>query len=149
MEGNDFSRAAKARSLNDFFHAQGRIYIVVDATREDVILPEHLKGELSLHLVLNTKMPQIIEIKAKGVRSRFSFGGVSSDCIIAMDAIWAAFVPAGRMDDGLFWEDAMPALLREKIALAAQAEAAQQNNPDDQAVAAPSREKKPHLRVVK
>ncbi len=150
MEGNDFSRAAKARSLNDFFDAQGRIYIVVDATREDVTLPDHIKGEVSLHLVLNSKMPQIIEVKAKGVRSRFSFGGISSDCIIPMDAIWAAFVPGGRMDNGLFWQDAMPALVREKIERVSQAEDDKQNN-HDQAAAPPStiRGKKPRFHVVK
>ncbi len=112
----DFALATKARKLARYFQQHGRIHVVLDATREDVCLPAHLKNNPALNLVLNVRMPQAITLDASGLHSRFSFSGQPFDCHVPMDAIWAAYVPGQSMDEGLIWEDSVPALVRSALA---------------------------------
>lgn len=148
MDSINFAHASKARQLQQFFQQQGRIYIVVDATREDCILPEHLKNDPALNLVLNVRMPQPIHIRADGLRSRFSFAGKAFDCHIPLDAIWAAHVPGGNLEDGLLWQEAMPALVRSVLEMTMLEEA----HPLPEEDVPATEEKTPHsprLRIVK
>ena len=104
----DFEDALKAKKLRNFFHEKGRIYIVVDATSEDVQVPSFLQGDPALRLVLNTRMPQPIYIRDGFVESNFSFSGAAHHCVIPMNRIWAAYVPDLDMESGLIWHESIP-----------------------------------------
>ena len=103
-----FEDALKAKQLRDFFNEKGRIYIVVDATSNDVVVPDFLKGDPALRLVLNTRMPQPIYIRDSFVESNFTFSGVSHHCVIPLTHIWAAYVPEQDLESGLVWESSIP-----------------------------------------
>ncbi|MDQ6978962.1 MAG: ClpXP protease specificity-enhancing factor SspB [Mariprofundaceae bacterium] len=148
----NFARATKVRKLRRYFEQQGRIYIVVDATRQDVILPEHLKGDPAVNLVLNMRMPQRIEIGDDAVRSRFSFGGQSTDCEIPLDAIWASYVPGTNMEDGIVWKESVPEVVRTVMDMLE----AQHDEDEDEAASPPliedeerAKTGRPQLRIVK
>jgi len=156
-----FADAAKAKALREYFSKHGRIYIVVDATGDDVRVPEQFRGDPALRLVLNVRMPQPIYIRDDALESDFSFGGVVFPCHVPMARIWAAYLPEGDLDQGLVWEDDVPEVIRAVVeAMRAGA------HPDDDAPPAesetgaqddaPSRQDAPasgrkvrHLRVVK
>ena len=104
----NFSDALKAKKLRNYFHEQERIYIVVDATSDEVQVPEFLKGDPALRLVLNTRMPQPIYIRDGFVESNFSFSGTAHHCVIPLNRIWAAYVPEQDLDSGLIWDDCVP-----------------------------------------
>ena len=70
-----FADAAKAKQLREYFAEHSRIYIVVDATSDDVDLPDSLKGDPALRLILNSRMPQMIHIREDALESNFSFSG--------------------------------------------------------------------------
>jgi len=100
--------ARKAKELRDYFDSNGRIHLVVDATRDDVQVPANLKGDPTLCLLLSVRMPQIIEITKNGVKSTFSFSGNPFACVIPIDAIWAAYPPKMSLDQGVIWQDDIP-----------------------------------------
>jgi len=108
----EFAGAAKARQLREYFARHGRIYIVVNATDDDVIVPEHLHGDPALRLVLNARMPQTIIIRDDTLESEFSFSGNLFHCCIPMHAIWAAYVPEQKIENGILWEDDVPETIR-------------------------------------
>jgi stringent starvation protein B len=108
----NFEDALKAKQLRDYFHEKGRIYIVVDATSDDVVVPDFLKGDPALRLVLNTRMPQPIYIRDSFVESNFTFSGVSHQCVIPLSYIWAAYVPEQDLESGLMWESNIPETVR-------------------------------------
>ncbi|MDQ6960999.1 MAG: ClpXP protease specificity-enhancing factor SspB [Mariprofundaceae bacterium] len=103
-----FSQAQKSKDVQKYFQQQGRIHIVVNASRDDVILPDFLKGDPALRLVLNCRMPQPIHFFHDRIESQFSFSGVLSLCVIPLSAIWAAYPPELSMEDGLMWESDIP-----------------------------------------
>jgi len=107
-----FSKAAKAKQLREFFQQYGRIYIVVDATHDDIVVPDFLKGDPALRLVLNSRMPQPIYIRDDALTSDFSFSGQSHTCHIPMAYIWAAYQPDDDLEQGLVWEDCVPETIR-------------------------------------
>lgn len=107
-----FAGAAKARKLREYFARHGRVYIVVNATNDNVTVPEHLHGDPALRLVLNVRMPQAIIFKDDALESEFSFSGKLFHCSIPMQAIWAAYVPEQRIENGLLWEDDVPETIR-------------------------------------
>ncbi len=160
-----FEDALKAKQLRDFFHEKGRIYIVVDATSDDVVVPDFLKGDPALRLVLNTRMPQPIYIRDSFVESNFTFSGVAHHCVIPLSHIWAAYVPESGMESGLIWESSIPETVKmvfqavedmqmdkesapEMRVVATRAKSDDKNNKDNK-----HNKKKPrkvgHLRVVK
>jgi len=108
----EFAGAAKAKQLREYFARHGRIYIVVNATGDDVVVPEHLHGDPALRLVLNARMPQAIIIKDEGLESEFSFSGNLFHCSVPMQAIWAAYVPEQQIENGILWEDDVPETIR-------------------------------------
>jgi len=151
----DFSSKAKAKQLRDFFSDNGRIYIVVDATADAVDVPEFLKGDPALRLVLNTRMPQPIYIRDDAVASVFSFSGQSHDCHIPLQHIWAAYHPDRDLESGLVWEDAVPEMIRAVIAaqqapatIDPQTETVVTEEPTTDATPE-TKTNAPHLRVVK
>ncbi len=108
----EFAGVAKARQLREYFARHGRIYIVVNATDDQVIVPEHLHGDPALRLVLNARMPQAIIIRNDTLESEFSFSGSLFHCCIPMYAIWAAYVPEQKIENGILWEDDVPETIR-------------------------------------
>ena len=106
-----FSDAAKAKTLREYFSRHGRIYIVVDATSDDVLLPDNLKGDPALRLVLNSRMPQAIMIRDDRLDSDFSFSGIVHSCRIPMHTIWAAHLPDGDLKQGIIWDEDVPELI--------------------------------------
>jgi len=108
----EFAGAAKAKQLREYFARHGRIYIVVNATDDDVVVPEHLHGDPALRLVLNVRMPQIIFIKDDMLESELSFSGNLFHCSIPMQAIWAAYMPEQQIENGILWEDDVPETIR-------------------------------------
>jgi len=110
-----FSDAAKAKQLRQYFNRYGRIFIVVDATGDDVVLPDSLKGDPSLRLVLNMRMPQQIHIRDDYLDSDFSFSGRIFSCRIPMHAIWAAYQPEGDLEQGLIWDDSVPEIIKSMV----------------------------------
>ncbi len=111
----EFAGAAKARELREYFSRHTRIYIVVNTTGDDVIVPEHLRGDPALRLVLNARMPQHIRISAESVESDFTFSGSPFHCVIPMQAIWAAYMPEQQLENGILWEDDVPETIREVV----------------------------------
>jgi len=107
-----FSDAAKAKALREYFSRHGRTYIVVDATSDDVLLPENLKGDPALRLVLNSRMPQAIMIRDDRLDSDFSFSGQAYSCRIPMHAIWATYLPDGDLEQGIIWDDDVPEFIK-------------------------------------
>ncbi|MDX8405693.1 MAG: hypothetical protein R8K50_06020 [Mariprofundus sp.] len=110
-----FSDAAKAKQLREYFNRYGRIYIVVDATGDDVELPDNLKGDPALRLVLSLRMPQQIHIRDDRLESDFSFSGQVYACRIPMHTIWGAYQPEGELEQGIIWEDSVPEMIRSLV----------------------------------
>lgn len=111
----EFADAAKAKQLREYFARHGRIYIVVNAIDDCVVLPEHLHGDPALRLVLNARMPQRIIIKDDVLESEFSFSGKLFRCSIPMQAIWATYVPEQQIENGILWEDDVPETIQTVI----------------------------------
>jgi len=107
-----FSDAAKAKKLREYFNRHGRIYIVVDATQDDVLVPESLSGDPALRLVLNMRMPQVIHINDDRLDSDFSFSGQIFSCQIPMHTIWAAYLPEGELEQGIIWDESVPEMIK-------------------------------------
>jgi len=103
-----WSDAAKAKKLRGFFQKHGRIYIVVNASEKDVRVPEDLKGNPALQIVLNVRMPQSITFHDDALESKLSFSGHVFPCRIPMHCIWAAYVPEHGFDAGILWESDVP-----------------------------------------
>ncbi|MDT8375714.1 MAG: ClpXP protease specificity-enhancing factor SspB [Mariprofundaceae bacterium] len=154
-----FVNAAKAKKLKEFFQQHGRIYIVVDATGDEVVVPGSLKGDPALRLVLNMRMPQAIHIREDALESDFSFSGQIYTCRIPMNRIWAAYLPEGGMEQGMIWEEDVPETIR---AVVSAVRGLQQDAPDAETGieasaerADPAADEQPeekrvrHLRVVK
>ncbi|PIP03161.1 MAG: hypothetical protein COW18_13925 [Zetaproteobacteria bacterium CG12_big_fil_rev_8_21_14_0_65_54_13] len=120
-----FADAAKAKELRDYFNRYGRIYIVVDATGDDVVLPDNLKGDPALRLVLSLRMPQQIHIRDDRLDSDFSFSGQIYACRIPMHTIWAAYQPEGELEQGIIWDDSVPEIIKSMV------QAVRSNQPDD------------------
>jgi len=155
----EFAGAAKAKQLREYFARHGRIYIVVNATDDDVIVPEHLHGDPALRLVLNVRMPQAIIIKDDVLESELSFSGSLFHCSIPMQAIWAAYMPEQQIENGILWEDDVPETIRAVVkAVRGMREENNkdepENNPDTKPLKPEAEEEQGgrrvgHLRVIK
>lgn len=160
-----FADAAKAKQLREFFSKHGRIYIVVDASSDDVDVPEEFRGDPALRLVLNQRMPQPIYIREDAVSSDFSFSGRVYPCRIPMHAIWAAYLPEGALEQGIVWDADVPEMIRtmvqavrslqeeqdgeERESQASEAEEQASASPEQKQEKATRGRRKGHLRVVK
>jgi len=150
-----FEDALKAKQLRDYFYKHKRIYILVDATADDVVLPAHLKDEHALPLVLNARMPEPIHIRDGFLESNFSFSGVKHHCVIPMGRIWAAYLPERDLSSGIVWENAMPEVVKLVMQGAEALKEKQQAkaSPESERQAPQPKEKKGkkfgHLRVIK
>ncbi|OIO68131.1 MAG: hypothetical protein COW19_02000 [Zetaproteobacteria bacterium CG12_big_fil_rev_8_21_14_0_65_55_1124] len=108
----ELAGAAKARELRAYFSRHGRIYIVVNTTGDDILVPEYLRGDPALRLVLNVRMPQHIRITDDSLESDLTFSGSPFHCVIPMQAIWAAYMPEQQLENGILWEDDVPETIR-------------------------------------
>jgi len=155
----EFAGAAKAKQLREYFARHGRIYIVVNATDDDVLVPEHLHGDPALRLVLNVRMPQAIIIKDDVLESELSFSGNLFHCSIPMQAIWAAYMPEQQIENGILWEDDVPETILAVVKAVRgmreeNSKDAPGNNPDAEALKPEAEEgqggrRVGHLRVIK
>ena len=150
-----FADALKAKKLRDFFYEQKRIYIVVDATCDEVDVPEFLKGDPMLRLVLNARMPQPIHIRDSFLESNFTFSGVAHHCVIPMNRIWATYLPDGDISSGIIWDEDTPEMIRSLMDEIKEAHMDSEQEDADEALVKPSDDSKGkgraagHLRVVK
>jgi len=154
--GTNSADAAKARKLRAFFQKHGRIFIVVDATAEAVRVPQYLKSDPALRLVLSVRMPQPISFHDDALKSELSFSGKVFPCRIPMRYIWASYVPEQGMDAGILWEADMPDSIRAVVSAARKLhEVTQQDEEVGSSAAGGDAETPPvkrqirHLRVVK
>ncbi len=85
---------------------EGRIMLCLDATYSGVEVPSRFKNDTDLKLILNSKMPNPIEIGEDAVRSELRFGGIPHYCTIPFDAIWSVFNP--DTNHGMMWPESMP-----------------------------------------
>ncbi|MDX8395921.1 MAG: ClpXP protease specificity-enhancing factor SspB [Mariprofundaceae bacterium] len=151
-----FSNMEKAKKLRGFFQQYGRIYIVVDATSDDVRVPDFLRGDPALRLVLNVRMPQAIHIHDDVVESDFSFSGTIHTCHVPMAYIWAAYLPEGDLEQGIVWEEDVPETIRAVMNAAKKIETEPVDAEEKQTTETiaekpeePAGRKVRHLRVVK
>ena len=150
----NFEDALKAKKLRDFFHKTGRVYIVIDSTRDEVDVPDFLKGDPALRLVLNARMPQPIYIRDSFLESNFTFSGVAHHCVVPMNCIWAAYQPDLDMNSGLIWDDAIPETVQAMMAAISELEESEQivdeKPKEDKPQIEPTKGRKVgHLRVIK
>jgi len=110
-----FSDAAKAKKLREYFARHGRVYIVVNATLEEVDVPDQFRGDPALRLILNSRMPQPIFIHDDMLQSDFSFSGHTYPCRIPMHAIWASYLPDGDLEQGIIWDDCVPEMIQSLV----------------------------------
>ncbi|MDQ7010986.1 MAG: ClpXP protease specificity-enhancing factor SspB [Mariprofundaceae bacterium] len=148
-----FADAAKAKKLREFFARHGRIYIIVDATGDDVQVPDHLRGDPALRLVLNARMPQPIYIRDDALESEFSFSGEIYACRLPMHAIWATYLPDGNIENGIIWEEDVPETIRTIVQavrdMTPDRESGAEEAAADEKTASPPGRKVRHLRVIK
>jgi len=111
----EFAGAAKARELRTYFSRYGRVYVVVNATSDDVRVPAHLNGDPALRLVLNVRMPQQILIGDEALESDLTFSGTPFHCVIPMHAIWAVYEPEQQLENGIVWEEDVPETIRTMV----------------------------------
>jgi len=138
----NFEDALKAKRLREFFHEKGRIYVVIDASRDEVDVPDFLKGDPALRLVLNARMPQPIYIRDSFLESNFTFSGTAHHCVVPMNCIWAAYQPDLSMDSGLIWNDAIPETVQAMMAMIDDLEEGEQ-------IVEEPKEEKPQVESVK
>ncbi len=156
MESN-IANAAKARKLKQYFERHGRIFIVVDASRDGVVLPDHLLGDPALKLILNVRMPQPIYFRDDYLESTFSFSGQSFACHIPLEAIWAACLSNQEIDNGMIWEKDMPESVQEVLSAVRNLQETDsgqsENQPEGDTVKKAETDKaqktRKHLRVIK
>jgi len=148
-----FADAAKAKKLREFFARHGRIYIIVDATGDDVQVPDHLRGDPALRLVLNARMPQPIYIRDDALESEFSFSGEIYACRLPMHAIWATYLPDDNIENGIIWEENVPETIRTIVQavrdMTPDKESSAEEAAADEKASSPPGKKVRHLRVIK
>ena len=148
-----FADAAKAKKLREFFARHGRIYIIVDATGDDVQVPDHLRGDPALRLVLNARMPQPIYIRDDALESEFSFSGEIYACRLPMHAIWATYLPDDNIENGIIWEENVPETIRTIVQAVRDMTPGKESSAEeaaaDEKASSPPGKKVRHLRVIK
>lgn len=144
-----FADAAKAKKLREFFARHGRIYIIVDATGDDVQVPDHLRGDPALRLVLNARMPQPIYIRDDALESEFSFSGEVYACRLPMHAIWATYLPDDNIENGIIWEEDVPETIRTIVQAVRDMTPDKESGTEEAEDETPPGRKVRHLRVIK
>ncbi|MEO5332919.1 MAG: ClpXP protease specificity-enhancing factor SspB [Magnetococcus sp. YQC-5] len=94
---------------------EGRVMLCVDATKPGVQVPRRFSSDNGLRLILNSIMPQPIEIGPKAVESELRFGGIPHYCVIPYEALWGVFNPDTH--HGMFWTESMPEEIRKQHGL--------------------------------
>ncbi|MDQ6950475.1 MAG: hypothetical protein Q9M26_02285 [Mariprofundales bacterium] len=162
VENSELQRARKAKEVRDYLDRNIRIHLLIDSTRDGVVVPPHLMGDPGLCLLLNVRMPQRIDISPKGVSSVFSFSGQPFGCFVPLDAVWAVYPPGGSLDQGVVWPESVPAQVQQVMREAIERESVEQVGGDGShaeggesgATSAPEpssdggKRRKGHLRIV-
>jgi stringent starvation protein B len=96
----------KGEIIQRLLDTEGRIMLCIDATYTSVDVPSRFKNDTSLMLILNSKMPNPINVEKDHIHSELRFGGIPHYCNIPFDAIWSAFNP--DTNHGMMWPESMP-----------------------------------------
>ncbi|MBF0286094.1 MAG: hypothetical protein HQL51_16720 [Magnetococcales bacterium] len=107
---NQTPQPGKDEVIRLLLEHEGRVMLCLDATRPGVSVPRRFAKDPGLRLILNSRMPQPIEIGADSVESELRFGGIPHYCVIPFDALWGVFNP--DTGHGMFWADSMPPAVR-------------------------------------
>jgi stringent starvation protein B len=117
---------------------RGIVMIHLDARREGVVVPEHLRGEANLCLNLSYRFaPGDLVVSTEGVRSTLSFSGQYASVVVPWAAVFAISNPAARVPVAMFPEDMPPEVLKRVLGA----------TPTSEAPAAPNPRKR-HLRLL-
>jgi stringent starvation protein B len=127
----------KGEVISLLLETEGRIMLCLDATYTGVDVPSRFKNDTNLMLILNSNMPNPIDIGTDSVCSELRFGGIPHFCKIPYDAIWSAFNP--DTSHGMMWPDSMPEEVLKQHGLA----------PLNELILPPERVKKPVVKSKK
>lgn len=98
----------------------GLVRVHLDARRDGVDLPEHLRGDLMLSLNLSRRFQlEMFEVGPLAVKASLSFGGERYPCVLPYRAIWR--LESRETGEVALFEDTVPP---ELLAAAEAAEAA-------------------------
>ncbi|MBF0622880.1 MAG: hypothetical protein HQL54_13245 [Magnetococcales bacterium] len=110
---DDIQQPEKSEVVRLLLELEGRVMLCLDATRKEVEVPRRFVSDPGLRLILNSKMPQPIEITEKAIESELRFSGIPHYCVIPYGALWGAFNP--DTGHGMFWPNSMPKDIRENL----------------------------------
>ncbi|MBF0126345.1 MAG: hypothetical protein HQM02_03950 [Magnetococcales bacterium] len=100
----------KADVVRLLLESEGRVMLCLDATRPGVVVPRRFASDIGLRLILNSNMPQSIDIGPDTIESELRFGGIPHFCVIPYEALWGVFNPDSK--HGMFWTESMPEEIR-------------------------------------
>lgn len=105
-----FQLTQKADVVRLLLATEGRAMLCLDATYPGVMVPRRFNKDIGLRLILNSTMPQPIEIGQETIESELRFGGIPHYCVIPYEALWGVFNPDTH--HGMFWAESMPPAIR-------------------------------------
>lgn len=102
------------RQVANHLFSRGEVYVVLDARRDGVEVPQHLKGDCALKLQVGLGLhPPIHDLKCTeaGISGTLSFNRQPFHCTLPWDAIFAL---VDSKSYGKVWEDELPEEFRAK-----------------------------------
>jgi hypothetical protein len=88
------------------------VLVHIDASRSDVEVPDHLKGNPSLTLALSYQFQGETKSDEHGVESYLRFRGNYHRCVMPWEAIWGMTKPEG---ENRLWPEDLPESLVAKL----------------------------------
>lgn len=105
-----FPQPEKAEVVRFLLEKEGRVMVCLNAGATGVDVPRRFAKDEGLQLILNSNMPQPIDITDVGIESELRFGGFPHYCIIPFEAVWGVYNP--DTGHGMFWPEAMTPSVR-------------------------------------
>ncbi len=100
------NRKEKKKDIIVNMLAESDIFICVDATADNVILPQAHKLTTDLRLILSLNFRHTPEFHDEHIAVTLLFGGVPFDCILPYASIWGIY--KDDFTKSYFWEEEMP-----------------------------------------
>jgi hypothetical protein len=94
------------------FLSFGKILVLIDGTKNDVILPTHLQHKDVVRITLSSKYPNPIIFTDDGIQTKLSFGGRIKDVFIPYHSIYGV-LECDNIDNFMYWENEFPIKLRD------------------------------------
>ena len=111
MDLNQHKKSALLERLD-----RGVTQLFVNSEIAGVDLPVSQMGKPQVILNLSYKFElDVFEIKVEGVSASISFGGVTHLCLLPWDSIYFIRLAQDEGDEGLFYFDSLPELLKERF----------------------------------